>query len=68
MCVFVCEGEGGERGCTTAATRGAAARTPRVTRALVQFYAGKGMGKEDMRRVQHEIFIRSVLLTGSRVR
>ena len=39
----------------------------RVARALVRYYAGKGMSKEDARRVLHEIFIRSVLLMGSRV-
>ena len=49
-----------------APARGAAATTPRVARALGRYYAGKGMSKEDARRVRHEIFIRSVLLMGSR--
>ena len=40
---------------------------PRVARALVRYYAGKGMSTEDARRVRHEIFIRSILLMGSRV-
>ena len=49
-----------------APARGAAATTPRVARALGRYYAGKGMSKEDARGVLHEIFIRSVLLMGSR--
>ena len=49
-----------------APARGAAATTPRVARALVRYFAGKGMSKEDARGVLHEIFIRSVLLMGSR--
>ena len=49
-----------------APARGAAATTPRVARALVRYFAGKGRSKEDARRVRHEIFIRSVLLMGSR--
>ena len=53
-------------GAVAAPARGAAATTPRVARALVRYYAGKGMSKEDARRVRHEIFIRSVLLMGSR--
>ena len=53
-------------GAVAAPARGAAATTPRVARALVRYYAGKGMSKEDARCVLREIFIRSVLLMGSR--
>ena len=53
-------------GAVAAPARGAAATTPRVARALVRYYAGKGMSKEDARGVLHEIFIRSVLRMGSR--
>ena len=53
-------------GAVAAPAHGAAATTPRVARALVRYYAGKGMSKEDARCVLREIFIRSVLLMGSR--